>query len=274
MPSVVKDKAKNRTVKPKKKKKKKTPTIHKMTNDRATLVDDLFSGLDDSMRVKDTSSTTKSLIHLTKEAQKQRKIEANAPVSLPVATADGVFTKCGMERLVAEAKQRKVRQAKIAREKMRKKREEEERAAQLERLRIEKEKDARIERLKRAAEKREKHRSLRVLTIDEETKESNLEAQEDELEALEAMYPDEYVAIDKTRFKIMFENVTLTIQMPEAYPSNSPPDSTYECIGGGGEAVDEEILHLLEDMWIERDGSVVIFEWLEELKERMVVVSH
>ena len=78
-----------------------------MINDRATLVDDLFSRLDDSMKVKETPTTKKTLIHLTKEARKQREIEANAPVSLPVATADGVFTKCGMERLVAEAKQEK-----------------------------------------------------------------------------------------------------------------------------------------------------------------------
>ena len=250
--------------KEKKKKKKKMMVPQKYEDHRGALLDDLFSSLDDSMKVKETPSTKKTLIHLTKEARKQREMEANVPVSLPVATADGVFTKGGMERLVVEARRRKEKQIQIAREKMRKKKQEEEKAAELERLRLEKEKNERIERLKLEAEKREKHRSSRVLTIDEETKESNLEAQEDELEALESMYPDEYVAIDKSTFKIVFENMTLKIQMPDTYPSNSPPVSTFE-----GISVDEEIMHLLEDMWMERDGCVVIFEWLEELKLKL-----
>ena len=268
VPSVSKKSVKKSQTKKTKKKKKMTAPSQKYKNDRTVLVDDLFAGLDDSMKVKETPATKKTLIHLTKEARKQREIEVNAPVLLPVATADGVFTKGGMERLVMEAKRRKQKQAQIAREKMRKKKEEEEKAAELERIRLEKEKNERIERLKVEAEKREKHRSSRVLTIDEETKESNLEAQEDELEALESMYPDEYVAIDKSTFKIVLENMTLKIQMPDTYPSNSPPVSTFE-----GKSVDEEIIHLLEDMWMERDGCVVIFEWLEELKERLGISS-
>jgi len=278
VPTVKKNKKKgtiqSSNMKTKKKKKKKKAFVPKRTDDRISLLDDLFNGLDDSMKVKQEPANTnapKKLIHLTKEARKQREMESSLPVSIPVVTADGVFTKGSMERLVREAKKRKVRQAKIAKKNMQRKIEKEKKAAELEKIRMDEERKAREEKLKEAALQRQKHRDSRPTILDEDTRSENLEAQEDELEALEAMYPDEYVKTENSStFKIVFPSkMTIKVHMPETYPSASPPMATLE--QADGVDVDEELKNLLEDMWIERDGSVILFEWLEELKEKLSI---
>eukprot|EP00940_MAST-03C_sp_MAST-3C-sp2_P002799 g2799.t1 len=231
------------------------------------IIDDLFGDLDPSMRVRSENSTKTT----TSSAQLRPKMNVRMPVAM--ADADGAFTKKGMSRLVAEAKMRKqraIRRAKAEkceraiREKEVAMRAKEEAIALRETRRV-----ARIE----AAKRREIHRQTRPRVLDAETRESNAEERSDEMEALESMYDDdEFERVDELSFVLKIrDDARARISMTEMYPSSAPPRVSLEFDSEKIAELAEELdlSGRLEDIWMEREGSVVLFEWIEAVKEAL-----
>lgn len=250
--------------------RKTTTTVVRRQNQQdlnASLVDDLFGDLDSSLRVVESSSSPQeaSRIHL----RTNPKVSSADADSRPVAVKDayGAFTKGGMNKLVEVAKRRKATRAEEARKRLlRKKRAEKAAAKEAERA----QREAEIERAAKA-ERRRTHRETRESpdALSKERVEENAEARTDEMEALEAMYPDEFERGEKDDvFSLTLCEGTLRVhcEMPRGYPSSEPPVVTKIEWKDGREGPDEtELSEMLEDTWIEGQGNVVIYEWAEAL---------
>ena len=128
---------------------------------------------------------------------------------------------------------------------------------------------ARIE----AAKRREIHRQTRPRVLDAETRESNAEERSDEMEALESMYDDdEFERVDELSFVLKIrDDARARISMTEMYPSSEPPRVSLEFDSEKIAELAEELdlSGRLEDIWMEREGSVVLFEWIEAVKEAL-----
>lgn len=266
-----------REVKKKKKKKKaakpRARKYAKGTRD-SDLIGDLFSDLDSSMRFTPPPPSQRgAAIHLKGNAPRPAQDTDSMPVAM--ADADGVYTSGGIGRLLAAAKQRKITNARRAKEAAARKKIDDAAAAVAETERLKVEGQERTASNQAAAASRAQHQAQRPPpgSLDAAALAENVEEQEDEMEGMEAMYPDDYEAIDGTSFRLAIcdSAVRLTVKLPAGYPSACPPEAqvSFESAALSLYEIDPELQFLLEDMWIERDGSVLLFEWVEDIKEKI-----
>lgn len=104
---------------------------------------------------------------------------------------------------------------------------------------------------------------------------SKQDAQErnDEIEALQAIFTDEFRQINDDSFEIQIDkDLCIRVCLPSNYPSTCPPLFELQ----NGLLTDEQIISLsnqLEDMAASNLGEVVIFKWVEFLREHAPSVS-
>ena len=199
-------------------------------------------------------------------------MKTETPTAVALADADGHFTSTGMSRLVLEAKARKLRQAKKAKEARARRKVEEAERKRKEADRLAAEKAARKTARAAAVARREAHRKNRTTDVDASTLEENKSEREDEMEALESMYgeDDSFVRTkDGFTMRLSDGRVVVRVRTPPAYPSSSPPeaDLTFDRDDLSIAAEENDLIGKLEDIWMDGDGIVVLFEWIEWVRE-------
>ncbi|KAI9555241.1 hypothetical protein GHT06_017756 [Daphnia sinensis] len=108
--------------------------------------------------------------------------------------------------------------------------------------------------------------------------EENLSIQVDEIEALSAIYPDEWKIEDeafRTFSATITENnrtATLLITLPAEYPATSPP--FYLLTAPWMKEQDrDEIYNQLEQIYLDHAGESILHLWIEKLRELLQVVN-
>eukprot|EP00939_MAST-03C_sp_MAST-3C-sp1_P000664 g664.t1 len=255
-------------------------------NSDREIIDDLFGDLDASMRVESTTSTARAQCHLKRKPPASSSSTPSLPVAM--ADADGKFTSKGMEKLVVEAKIRRLREAKLAKEKRAREQIEAAKRAKLDAERKAAEMEAKKIARREAEERRAAHRKTRSTALNAETLEANADERCDELEALESMYGDDDGSFVKQRsggegadsFSLAMCDGALdvSVSLPRTYPSSSPPHvslkwnvatNSSNSASTAAKIRDMDLPGLLEDMWMRSDGCVVLFEWIEAARERV-----
>ncbi|CAI9737847.1 protein IMPACT isoform X1 [Octopus vulgaris] len=105
--------------------------------------------------------------------------------------------------------------------------------------------------------------------------EDNLTRQVDEIEALTAIYGDDWRVVNSTS-RIYSIQITdgqddpkwklgLQVQMPEDYPSISPPQYQLSCPWIRGEER-TQIENQLQEIYLDNLGECIIFKWVEEIR--------
>lgn len=109
--------------------------------------------------------------------------------------------------------------------------------------------------------------------------EDNLTRQADEVEALAAIYEDEWCVVDEAARIFCIKvtdgsskpkwSVSLQVHMPSDYPSDSPP--TYQ-LNAPWLRGDERrtIQNSLEEIYLENTGEIIIYLWVEKIREFLV----
>ncbi|KAH9635289.1 hypothetical protein HF086_001945 [Spodoptera exigua] len=106
----------------------------------------------------------------------------------------------------------------------------------------------------------------------------NLTKQNEEIEALGAIYGDDWIVeCDKTRsycIKITEKKyeVVLYVTMPEDYPSQSP--ANYELSAPWMDRQEKIALHqALDEIYLENVGECVVFQWVEKIREVLQTIK-
>ncbi|KAJ8682051.1 hypothetical protein QAD02_017843 [Eretmocerus hayati] len=105
----------------------------------------------------------------------------------------------------------------------------------------------------------------------------NLDKQAEEIEALSAIYGEEFQIEDAEHknysVRILSENnkdisVTLYVKFPESYPSESPP--TFQISAPHlSHSQKMHLSHLLEEEYLSSVGENVIYQWVERIREEL-----
>jgi len=96
------------------------------------------------------------------------------------------------------------------------------------------------------------------------------QARQDEIEALQAIFDQDFKLKDKEVFEVSVEVdedrvLSLHAALPESYPSEAPPIFEFEA--QWLTASDQEILTGgLNSLWVEGKGEVIIFNWIDWLR--------
>lgn len=107
--------------------------------------------------------------------------------------------------------------------------------------------------------------------MNEETKQSNLELQSDEIQVLQSIYGESLTYIDselcyRIEVNIHDDLSPLTFQFwyPESYPSHDAPQYTIRCPWITKQSQNNEFAQMLHEMF--EPGNVVVYQWIEWLK--------
>uniref|UniRef100_A0A914UHY8 RWD domain-containing protein n=1 Tax=Plectus sambesii TaxID=2011161 RepID=A0A914UHY8_9BILA len=96
---------------------------------------------------------------------------------------------------------------------------------------------------------------------------------QDEIEALAAIYNENFIVESETRVTIIVgDGVQLVIDLPSDYPSMSPPNFELSAPGLSG-AQKMRISNRLQDIYVENLGEPVLFSWTEAVKEELEELS-
>ena len=104
---------------------------------------------------------------------------------------------------------------------------------------------------------------------------SNLESQNDEIEALAAIYGKDFTAHDQQTFDLRiccdeekWWAVTISVLLPLTYPTECPPEFEIhtECLSGDElNAIYEE----LDLLWKDNEGCSILYIWVEKIREML-----
>ncbi|KAL7855252.1 hypothetical protein SRHO_G00174420 [Serrasalmus rhombeus] len=108
---------------------------------------------------------------------------------------------------------------------------------------------------------------------------SDLQSQVEEIEALSAIYGDEWCVIDEASrifcIKISDDtcepkwSVCLQIMLPEDYPSSAPP--IYQINAGWLRGPDRiKLSNSLEELYLENVGESILYLWVEKIREFLI----
>jgi len=104
--------------------------------------------------------------------------------------------------------------------------------------------------------------------------EDDLERQQDEAEALQAMYPDEFTETSSGEYQVTMpggSGISLQFQFPVGYPSQAPPCvQLRHCISSQHPLVTQDRLkEQAQQIWVEGGGEVMfeLIGWLTEQEQ-------
>jgi len=101
---------------------------------------------------------------------------------------------------------------------------------------------------------------------------TDIESQRDEIEALSSIYGKDFSLLDDTTFDlriccddIKWWAVTVSVLLPDSYPSKEPPlyEIHTECLAG---LELQELQETLQKCWAENKGENVLYLWTEKIR--------
>ncbi|XP_068084778.1 protein IMPACT-A isoform X2 [Anabrus simplex] len=108
------------------------------------------------------------------------------------------------------------------------------------------------------------------------TDEDNMSRQAEEIEALCSIYGNEWNIDSESSYSIQIKegchSVTLYIDLPADYPSNSPP--MYQLLAPElRNEIKQKIASSLDDVYFENVGETVLYQWIEKVREVLQELS-